>query len=115
MNDWYWVSLGCLISLVLLVIAHYLPRIKEVEINEDGQMIIGVRELLFRYVVGVGALAIGFSAIQVGQQDYEQILELAIVGLVGGLSVILWYAWDHFIKWIRKLRKYEAVSDGSTD
>ena len=111
MENWYWVAFGCLFTFGFMAIGHYLPRAKEIEWDQN-RMLISAGELLGRYIYGVGVIFIGFGLTQFGQNDHlPPLADLSIIIAIAGLTTLACYGWDRLIKWLRRIRKYEAIDD----
>jgi hypothetical protein len=91
-------AIGVLITVALLAIGHWFPWLQRLT-------------RLWAYAYGVGAIWIGFIYWQLMAGDWQAVLGLTIIITVGGLTVVLCYQIDHWVKLMRKGQKAEAIDE----
>ena len=98
MNEWPWLIVATVLTFLLLAALHWMPQRRKL-----GR--------LTRYICGVACLFAGFATWRLPLGDWQSVLGLAAIVIVGGLAVMGAYTWDDITKDRRKVEKVESTDD----
>ena len=98
MQNVEWLIVGTAATSALLLIGHWgnCPR---------------PMSKLWRYVYGVTAIIVGFSIWRWAAGDWQAVVGLGVISVVGGLAVFAAYGWDYIVTTVHKAAMAELTDD----